>query len=50
MVMNREIPIEQIAARIIDSAKLCIIAMQNGMGAFKADQSIISDVWDTAHT
>ncbi len=53
MVMNREIPIDQVPAKIIHGAKLCIMAMQNGMKAFKgpeSGQSIISDVWDIAHT
>ena len=53
VVMNREIPIEQIPDWIIHFAKRCIVAMQKDMGALKAPkagQSIISDVWDIAHT
>ncbi len=53
MVMDREIPIDQVPAKIIRYAQLCIMAIQNSMKAFEGPESgqlIISDVWDIAHT
>lgn len=53
MVVDREVTIGQVSAEIVQYAQLCIRAMINSTIAFeasKSDQSITSDIWDTAHT